>query len=241
MTRRHPALCCGIAAAALIGAELAPITAAQAIIVYDPANHAQNVLQAARALQQITNQIQSLQNEATMIENMVRNLDRLDYSSLARMTASIGRIQQLMSQAQGIGYQIEQTDQRFHALFPGSASPVMTDAAVRDAASRWQAVTAAFHDTMTTQSRIVTEAADDASQLAELVEQSQGAHGNLQVSQATNQLLALVAKQQIELQAMLASQGRAETMEKAADAQARSDAQAATRRFLGTGNAYTPQ
>ena len=33
-------------------------------IVYDPSNYAQNVIQAARALEQINNQITSLQNEA---------------------------------------------------------------------------------------------------------------------------------------------------------------------------------
>ena len=33
------------------------------MIVYDPSNYAQNVLQAARALQQINNQITSLQNQ----------------------------------------------------------------------------------------------------------------------------------------------------------------------------------
>ena len=33
-------------------------------VVYDPTNFSQNVLTAARSLQQINNQIQSLQNEA---------------------------------------------------------------------------------------------------------------------------------------------------------------------------------
>ena len=36
-------------------------TPAHAIIVFDPSNYAQNVLTAARSLQQITNQITSLQ------------------------------------------------------------------------------------------------------------------------------------------------------------------------------------
>src|SRR3546814_11524391 len=36
-------------------------------IVYDPTNYVQNVLSAARALEQINNQITSLQNEATML------------------------------------------------------------------------------------------------------------------------------------------------------------------------------
>ena len=241
MTTRHLGLRSSTIAILFGLAATMPTVPAHAIIVYDPANYAQNVLQAARELQSVTNQIQSLQNEAVMIEGMTRNLDHLDFSSLARMTASLQQIGQLMGQAQGIGYQIEQTDQRFRAMFPGSQAPSTTDAAVRDATNRLQAVLSAFHDTMATQSRIVTEAGNDASNLADLVTQSQGARGNLQVSQATNQLLALVAKQQIELQAMLASQGRAEAMDRAAQAQAQSDAQAATRRFLGSGSAYTPQ
>ena len=35
------------------------------LVVYDPTNYASNVLQAARALEQVNNQIQSLSNEAT--------------------------------------------------------------------------------------------------------------------------------------------------------------------------------
>ena len=35
---------------------------AEQTVVYDPSNYAQNVLQAARALQQINNQVTSLQN-----------------------------------------------------------------------------------------------------------------------------------------------------------------------------------
>ncbi len=228
--------------AAATGLSLAlPVASARAIIVYDPSNYVQNALQAARTLQQITNQIQSLQNQAMMIEHMARNLDPLDFSALARMSASLQQIQQLMSQAQGIGFQVEQTEQRLRDLFPGSGSMTSTDVAAHNASARLQAVMAAFQDSMTLQSRIVAEAGKDASDLSDLVNQSQAARGNLQVSQATNQLLALVAKQQIQLQALLASQARADAMERATHTQSTNDAQAATRRFLGNGSAYTPQ
>ncbi|NWM00779.1 P-type conjugative transfer protein TrbJ, partial [Klebsiella pneumoniae] len=43
-------------------------------IVYDPTNYAQNVLTAARTLQQVNQQITQLQNEATMLINQARNL-----------------------------------------------------------------------------------------------------------------------------------------------------------------------
>lgn len=66
----------------------APVLVAPAAaqwIVYDPTNYAQNVLQAARALEQINNQITSLQNEAQMLINQARNLASLPYSSLQRL------------------------------------------------------------------------------------------------------------------------------------------------------------
>src|SRR5712671_2733392 len=69
-------------------------------VVYDPSNYAQNVLQAARALQQLNNQITSLQNQTQMLLNQVRNLTSLPYSSLRAIDQSILRTQQLLNQAQ---------------------------------------------------------------------------------------------------------------------------------------------
>ena len=60
----------------LASASLIAITIAASVksssaqqIVFDPNNYAQNVLTAARALQQINNQIVSLQNQAQMLIN----------------------------------------------------------------------------------------------------------------------------------------------------------------------------
>jgi len=50
------------------------------LVVFDPNNYAQNVLTAARALQQINNQIVSLQNQAQMLINQARNLATLPFS-----------------------------------------------------------------------------------------------------------------------------------------------------------------
>ena len=45
--------------------------------VFDPSNYTQNLLTAARTLQQVNNQIRSLQNEATMLLNQAKNLERI--------------------------------------------------------------------------------------------------------------------------------------------------------------------
>jgi type IV secretion system protein VirB4 len=74
--------------AAPIGLSLAVATPAAAQfggIVYDPTNYAQNVLTAARSLQQINNQIQMLTNQATSLLNEARNLTSLPYSSLQQL------------------------------------------------------------------------------------------------------------------------------------------------------------
>ena len=83
------------------------------MLVYDPSNYAQNVLQAARALQQINNQITSLQNQTQMLLNQARNLASLPYSSLRAIEQSMARTQQLINQAQRLAYDINKIDQAF--------------------------------------------------------------------------------------------------------------------------------
>ena len=56
-------------------------------VVFDPTNYAQNVLTAARELQQVNNEIQGLENQATMLINQARNLASLPYSSLTSARA----------------------------------------------------------------------------------------------------------------------------------------------------------
>src|SRR3954451_3446914 len=93
-----------------------PLAPAAAIPVFDPTNYAQNLLQAARALEQINNQVRSLQNEATMIANMEKNLQRIDFPQLGRMTTTLQKIDQLMGQAHGIDFDVDQLDAKLRAL-----------------------------------------------------------------------------------------------------------------------------
>src|SRR5215472_7936994 len=125
----------------LIGVALAfaPGPAAGQTVVYDPSNYAQNVLQAARALEQINNQITSLQNQTQMLLNQVRNLASLPYSSLQAIDQSIARTQQLLNQAQRLAYDIGQIDQAFQRTYPQSyAVTTSSQQLTGDAQTRWQ-------------------------------------------------------------------------------------------------------
>src|SRR5688500_4161860 len=97
-------------------------TPAMAMPVFDATNYAQNLLQAARALEQINHQIESLQNEATMIQQQARQLQKLDFSGLAKLDANFRKVQGLIDQAKGIGFKADQLEQQVKGLFPGAAT-----------------------------------------------------------------------------------------------------------------------
>lgn len=69
-----PRQCCGARAASTSLVAASP--AAAQITVFDPTNHSQNLLTAARELQQINNQIQQLQNQAMSLANQAKNAMR---------------------------------------------------------------------------------------------------------------------------------------------------------------------
>jgi len=235
-------ICTAVAlAAAAPLAVVLPATPAAAIPVFDATNYAQNLLQAARALEQINHQIASLQNEATMLRNMARNLERVDFPELQRVRSAMQRIEQLMGEAQGVDFRIDRLDERIRTLFPGAAGRALrSDERVAGARARLDAAMAGYRQAMGVQAQVVENVREDAGLLAELVGRSQGAVGDLQVSQAANQLLALSIKQQLQLQNLMAAEFREASIERARAAQAEADGRAATRRFLGSGRAYTP-
>jgi P-type conjugative transfer protein TrbJ len=113
--RLRAPLAAGAAALALLTTSL---PAHAQWIVYDPTNFSQNVLTAARELQQVNNSIQSLENQATMLINQAKNLASLPYSAVAQLEASIQRTDQLLAQAQRIAYSVTTIDQAFTQVYP---------------------------------------------------------------------------------------------------------------------------
>ncbi|RZF63695.1 P-type conjugative transfer protein TrbJ [Sphingomonas populi] len=235
------ALCIAAAGAGLTGIAL-PSAPAHAIVVFDPSNYSQNILTAARTLQQINNQIRSLQNQAQSLINQAKNLTTISFPEIQAITQTLRQIDQLMGQAQGIQFRIGGLDQQFRQLFPQSFNQALTmNGQVVAARTRLDTEMSAYKQTMGVQAQVVENVQADAQTLNGIVSRSQGAEGALQVSQATNQLLALTAKQQFQIQNLMAAQYRAQAIEQARRAQAEIDARAATTRFLGSGSAYTPQ
>ncbi len=227
-----------LVAVALGSTGFAPAAPASAqIAVFDGSNYAQNLLQAARALNQVNNQIKSLQNEATMLQNMAKNLKKLDFPQLAKLRSAMSEINQLMSQAQGIQFKVAGLDQQVQKLFPGLLEKALTgDQRLASARAQLDAATAAYKQAMSVQAQIAENVQADASTLSEIAQSSQNSEGALQAEQAANQLLSLSVKQQLQLENLMASEFREAAIDRARRSQAEGDGRALTLRFLrGTG------
>ncbi|WP_316215127.1 P-type conjugative transfer protein TrbJ [Bradyrhizobium sp. SZCCHNR2035] len=210
------------------------------LVVFDPNNYAQNILTAARELQQINNQVLSLQNQAQMLINQAKHLASLPYSSSAQLQQSIQRTQDLLKQAQRLAYDVQQIDRAFATTYAPASSSATTQDLVNNAQSRWQTSVAALQDALKVQAGVVGNLDTVRSQSVALVAASQGATGTLQVTQAGNQILALQAQQLADLTAAVAAQGRAQSLETAQRAAAQDQGREQLRRFLAPEQGYQP-
>ncbi len=187
-----------VSLAAVLSVSLLAVQPASALTVFDPSNFVQNTLTAVRTLEQINNQINQLQNEAQMLMNQARNPANLDFNIVNRLRSTLATTERLIAEARGLAYDVQSMDATFARLYPEQyAATISGDRMAQDARERWQNTLNGLHTAMRMQAQVSQNLAQDESALADLVSQSQSATGALQAMQATNQLLALQAKQSI--------------------------------------------
>ncbi|HEV2597760.1 P-type conjugative transfer protein TrbJ [Sphingopyxis sp.] len=229
------AILAGVLAASAIAPIALPVPAHAQFggIVYDPTNYAQNVLTAARSLQQINNQIQQIQNQATSLINEARNLASLPFSSLQQLQQQVQRTQQLLGEAQRIAYDVQNVQQAFTDRYKGAALTGDHARMVANANARWEDSVGALEDAMRVQASVVGNIDGARTTMDNLVSASQSATGALQATQAGNQLLALQSQQLADLTAAVAAQGRAQALQSARQAAEEAEGRERFRRFMG--------
>ncbi|MEC4070385.1 P-type conjugative transfer protein TrbJ [Pseudomonas aeruginosa] len=227
--------------AALLSWGLLAFQPASALTVIDPSNLAQNTLIAVRTLELINNQTSQLQNETQMLLNQARHLASLDYNVVNRLRVNLATTERLLAEAHGLAYDVQRLDQEFARLYPTEYTGSVTgERLAQESRERWKQGLDGLHTAMRVQAQVAQNLGQDENVLADLVQQSQLAGGALQAAQATNQLLALQAKQSIQAQQLQITQNRAMALELARQAAASEEARELRRRFMGSGTPYTP-
>ena len=209
-----------------------PATAQFGGIVYDPSNYAQNVLTAARSLEAVNNQIRQIENQAQSLINQGKNLATLPVSTLSTLQQQIQQTRQLLGAAQRIAYNVQDIQTTFSERYIGTNLTAPESQMVADANDRWQDSVGAFEDALRVQAGAVGNLQGTNGSIDTLVSASQSASGALQAAQAGNQLLALQSQQLADLTAVMAAQGRAQTLAAARSAADEAEARERLRRFF---------
>jgi type IV secretion system protein TrbJ len=207
MTRPHIRL--GLAVTALA---FAAGPAAGQQVVYDPSNYAQNVLQAARALQQINNQIAQINNQNQSLINQAKHLASLPYSLVSTITSQARRTEQLINQAQRIAYSVSTIDKAFTTNYGATNLNGNQQQMVAGAQQRWQNSMAGLQDAMRMQATVVGNIPTSRTTVTTLGASSQSASGVLQAVQVNNQLLVQISQQLADLIALQTAHSRAQSL-----------------------------
>jgi P-type conjugative transfer protein TrbJ len=219
----------------------AAVPAAGQQVVYDPSNYAQNVLQAARALQQINNQIAQLENQTQSLISQAKHLVSLPYSLVSTITGQIQRTEQLIAQAQRIAYSVSAIDKAFTTNYGAINLNISQQQMVAQAQQRWQTSVAGLQDAMRMQATVVGNIPTSRTTVTTLGASSQSASGALQAAQVNNQLLVQISQQLADLIALEAAHSRAQTFVAAANATDQNQGTSQLSTFLTRGSGYQPQ
>jgi len=210
-------------------------------VVYDPSNYAQNVLQAARALQQINNQIQQIENQTQSLINQAKHLVSLPYSLVSTITGQIRRTEQLIAQAQRIAYSVTTIDQAFTTNYGAINLNANQQQMVAQARERWQNSVAGLQDALRMQATVVGNISTSRTTVTTLGSSSQSASGALQAAQVNNQLLVQISQQLSDLIVLQAAHSRAQSLIAAANVAGQNQGTGPLASFLARGSGYQAQ
>ncbi|HVK81309.1 MAG TPA: hypothetical protein VM915_11930 [Verrucomicrobiae bacterium] len=180
---------------------LAPPANAQRI-VYDPTNYAQNLLSASRALEQIRNQIQQIEQAAAMLR-----VNPLQLSP--ELSRSIAEARQLFQTAQGIAFNVESLGEDLRTLYPETWTDFDLEQ-VLGQSDRWMDESRqSLERAMAAEARAVQSIERAQGHIDRALQSSTDSEGQTGAIQAGNQLLGVSASQLTEIHALLVAQGRA--------------------------------
>ena len=226
-----------LVAAALVST--AGVRHAAALTVFDPLNYQENVLSALRALEQINNQVRQLQAQAQMILRLDQNLQRLGGTIAPDLQRTLSDLHARLRDGEGLALTLRQTEERYAALFPKElTASLSSDEILRAVKSRWDEEYASLRRSALLQGQIADGIGSDSRLLDDALMRSRNATGALEVAQAGNELSSLGIKQALNLQGLLATQARGDTLNRARVLAAESEGRQRFKSFLNTGPGY---
>jgi P-type conjugative transfer protein TrbJ len=196
---------------------------ASAIVVYDPTNHIQNVLTAARALEQIRIQTDQLTAQ-------IRSLAQSPYDHAAQIGEAMRALDELNTQARGLASTVRGLDRQFDDLYPGNMNARTAMQRLEAASRRIEMSRQTAQDLARTAASVEASRTARTSRMAGAIAASRAAEGETGAIQSSVQALGVLSEQLENLQTLMAAQSRLAAQEAAERAAQREEAIAARRR-----------
>lgn len=226
--------------ASMMAASLATQPANAQVTVIDPSNLVQNALNAVRALEQIRNQVTQITNQIRQLENDAKDLTKLGQTFAPELMAQLGELDALINEARGLALHVSETRAALEDLYSGNYRGTDVASRARSAAQQIDNARSALQTSLLMQAQVTEQLRSDERVLGALADASANATGALSATQATNELLAFQAQQNMRLQSLLVAQSRAEAMERAREMEALAQARAQHAHFFGAAQSAHP-
>ncbi|WP_395945541.1 conjugal transfer protein TrbJ [Brevundimonas sp.] len=202
-------------AGVVVAVALVASPAAAQYVVFDPRNHLENALQAAR-------QLESLANEA-------RSLAASPYSHLTASNQSLQDMAALARTAQGLATTVAGLERQFDSLYPDDLSSAGLVDLIAQGEARRRTARRTASDLARHAAELERLGAGRSGRLSGALGASQAAQGQTAATQSTNQILAVLAEDLAAMRQIMLAQSRL-MAEQAARAEADQAAGDAARR-----------
>lgn len=206
-------LAAGVVAVSLVAAAT-PVPAQQ--VVFDPRNHIENALQAAR-------QLESLANEA-------RSLAASPYSHLTGSSQAFRDMAELARTARGVAASVDGLEQQFRSLYPDDVSGSDMLRLLEQGHARTANARRTAQDVARTAAELERLGQQRGQRLTGALSASETASGQTAAIQSSNQMLAVLAEDLAALRTIMLAQSRLLAEQTAREAADRAAGQEARRR-----------
>lgn len=223
---RRNSLLGALAPVLLLAACADPRPAQAQQVVFDPKNHIENALQAAR-------QLESLANEARALANQARELARSPYSHLGETSQTLKDIGELARTVRGIAGDMQGLQSDFERLYPETVQGLDPKRALEQARGRNAQARETAQDLARTAAELERLSRGRTGRLAGALSASQGADGQTAAIQSSTQVLAVLAEDLGSMRTVLLAQSRLLAAESARRAAERAAGAEARRQFWG--------
>lgn len=215
-----------ILSAAWTGVIVAPDPAKAQQVVFDPKNHLENALQAAR-------QLEGLANDAAQLANEARMLAQSPLKKAAEISSTVRAINEVAKEARGIAADVGRLERQFQDIYSGDLSGKDLAALTRSGTERVRVARRTAEDVARIAAQVQALGDGRAGRVQAALAASEGAQGQTAAIQSSTQLMGVLAEDIAALKTVTLAQTRLLAEATAREAADRESAVEARRRLWG--------